>query len=304
MSCIFCTFAETGLGLNPPATHSGHLCITLNLSLMAIINSLAIGKSVKSAGNLTYKTVRGRTIASQRITSNKSNTLLQSSQRAHFSMCAKAATLIQTFINSCYERSKYGSARNQFMSVNKSYDGFGVVSEVQEGAIPIADIFVPAFVDAVDDLQTTRIKYSAYGSSSVITREETNGKLWSDSAENSFTICEVSKVEFVLPVAMAPEKVEVVVCGLFGDSTSGLAHAQITSQTISLNSTDIAALKEKGITLTPVTDSQGNVISFTVEKSEPTLQGEYEAFAVVFPRINSKIPKLRGLIHVQVTPLP
>lgn len=271
---------------------------------MAIVNSLAIGKSVKSAGNLTYKTVRGRTIASQRITSNKSNTLLQSSQRAHFSMCAKAATLIQTFINSCYEKSKYGSARNNFMSINKSYDGFGVVAEVQEGAIPLADIFVAAFVDAVDDLQTTRIKYSAYGSSSVITREETNSILWSDSAENEFTICEVSKVEFVLPVALAPEKVEVVVCGMFGDASSGLSHAQITSQTISLDPSDIAELKEKGITLTPVTDTNGNVISFTAEKSEPTEQGEYEAFAVVFPRINSKIPKLRGLIHVEPTPVP
>lgn len=271
---------------------------------MAIVNSLAIGKSVKSAGNLTYKTVRGRTIASQRITSNKSNTLLQSSQRAHFSMCAKAATLIQTFINSCYEKSRFGSARNQFMSINKSYDGFSIVAEVQEGVIPIADIFVPAFVHAVDDLQKTRIAYSAYGTSSVITREKIDELLWDDSAGNTFTICEVTSLEFVLPVALAPEKVEIVVCGVFGDAPSGLAFSQITSQTISLNASDIAKLKDKGITITPTSDDAGNVISFTVEDSEPTAQGEYEAFAVVFPRINGKIPKLRGLLHVKPTAQP
>lgn len=105
---------------------------------MAIINSLAIGKSVKSAGNLTYKTVRGRTIASQRITQNKSNTPFQQNQRERFTKVSQSMKLLQQYIDACYEKSKYGSSRNAFFSTNKRFTLGGLVGEIMEGIEPLS----------------------------------------------------------------------------------------------------------------------------------------------------------------------
>lgn len=109
---------------------------------MAIVNSLAIGKSRKSAGNLTYKTIRGRTIASQRITENKSNTLKQAAQRNSFSMASQAIALCRTYVDYAYEKSKYGSARNEFMKTNPRFNLGGLVGEIKEGAVTLADGFL------------------------------------------------------------------------------------------------------------------------------------------------------------------
>lgn len=105
---------------------------------MAIINSLAIGKSVKSAGNLTYKTVRGRTIASQRITQNKSNTPFQQNQRQRFAKVSESMKLLQQYIDGCYEKSKYGSSRNAFFSTNKRFTLGNLVGEIVEGIEPLS----------------------------------------------------------------------------------------------------------------------------------------------------------------------
>lgn len=114
---------------------------------MAIINSLAIGKSVKSAGNLTYKSVRGRTIASQRITSNKSNTPSQQNQRYHFSKVSQSITLLQRYIDVCYEPSKYGSSRNSFFSRNKNFTLGGLIGEVLEGIEPLSRAMLSALTE-------------------------------------------------------------------------------------------------------------------------------------------------------------
>lgn len=106
---------------------------------MAIVNSLAIGKSVKSAGNLTYKTIRGRTIASQRIVSNKSNTAAQAGQRYSFGNSSKAIKLLQQYVDSCYEKSKYGSSRNAFFKSNPKFSLGGLVGEVIEGVTTLSD---------------------------------------------------------------------------------------------------------------------------------------------------------------------
>lgn len=87
---------------------------------MAIINSAGIGKSRKSQGNLTYKYVRGRTIASSRITENKSNTPRQFLQRSRFAVFSAACQKLAFYIEKTYDKSKYGSARNAFMRINKS----------------------------------------------------------------------------------------------------------------------------------------------------------------------------------------
>jgi len=114
---------------------------------MAIINSLAIGKSVKSAGNLTYKTVRGRTIASQRITQNKSNTPFQQNQRQRFANVSESMKLLQQYIDACYEKSKYGSSRNAFFSTNKRFTLGNLVGEVMEGIIPLSDAMLSALTE-------------------------------------------------------------------------------------------------------------------------------------------------------------
>lgn len=114
---------------------------------MAIINSLAIGKSVKSAGNLTYKTIRGRTIASQRITQNKSNTPSQQNQRQHFANVSESMKLLQRYIDVCYEKSKYGSSRNAFFSTNKRFTLGGLVGEIAEGIIPLSDGMLSALTE-------------------------------------------------------------------------------------------------------------------------------------------------------------
>lgn len=130
------------LGYAQPVPIQVRLCFTLYSFTMAIVNSLAIGKSRKSAGNLTYKTVRGRTIASQRITENKSNTIRQASQRNRFSLSSQAITLCRQYVDLAYEKSKFGSARNEFMKTNPQFNLGGLVPEIKEGAVTLVDGFL------------------------------------------------------------------------------------------------------------------------------------------------------------------
>lgn len=143
--CTLCAPALHGLSSPAPDIY-GHL-FNLNFWLMAIVNSLAIGKSVKSAGNLTYKTIRGRTIASQRITQNKSNTPFQQNQRQRFAKVSASMKLLQQYIDACYEKSKYGSSRNAFFSTNKRFTLGNLVGEIMEGIIPLSDGMLSALTE-------------------------------------------------------------------------------------------------------------------------------------------------------------
>lgn len=127
---------------------------------MAIINSLAIGKSVKSAGNLTYKTVRGRTIASQRIFTNKSNSPSQINQREGFAKVSQSMKLIQQYIDACYEKSKYGSSRNAFFSTNKRFTFGGLVGEIYEGLVTLSD----GMLSALTKEPVSQLSLLSYGS--------------------------------------------------------------------------------------------------------------------------------------------
>lgn len=128
--------------------------------IMAIINSLAIGKSVKSAGNLTYKTVRGRTIASQRITQNKSNTPFQQNQRQRFAKVSESMKLIQQYIDACYEKSKYGSSRNAFFSTNKRFTLGNFVGEITEGIEPLSR----GMLSALTETPSKQLSLLSFGS--------------------------------------------------------------------------------------------------------------------------------------------
>lgn len=85
---------------------------------MAIVNSLAVGKATKTAGELTYAKVRGRTIARRRITSNKSNTKAQEGQRFTFGVVSSMAAIIDPLIKQNFVPTEFGSARNCFIKKN------------------------------------------------------------------------------------------------------------------------------------------------------------------------------------------
>lgn len=265
---------------------------------MAIINSLAIGKSVKSAGNLTYKTVRGRTIASQRITTNKSNTLLQASQRSAFGMAAKVATIMQSYINATYEKSKYGSARNNFMAINKGYTLQGLYPEVSEGTIPLSDVFVPSFKQPYESFDTLR--YSAYGTSSVIAKENYEVKEWTDSAFNNFNVKFTVSLDFILPAPVSPEKAEFVVAGLIPSEGQAANQVGFTSKVYDLTAESIAELKKLGFNVTLTQDVTTLAISAinVVSVGAAMFEG-YTAYCVAFPRVSSKIPKLSSIFELK-----
>ena len=87
---------------------------------MAIISSTAIGNGKKSAGVLTYRRQRGRTIASQRILTNSSKTDKQVAQRTAFALASKAIAMAAPLVDATFAKSKYGSARNNFFKLNKA----------------------------------------------------------------------------------------------------------------------------------------------------------------------------------------
>jgi hypothetical protein len=86
---------------------------------MAIIDSVAIGSASKTAGDLTYKRLHGRTIASQKIMSNKSNTPAQNSIRTAFKMFSRIAKDASPMFAFTFFSVKYGTRRNNFIKNNK-----------------------------------------------------------------------------------------------------------------------------------------------------------------------------------------
>ena len=134
---------------------------------MAVIRSLAVGKARKSAGNLTYQTVKGRTIAREKpaFVANP-NTPLQQAQRgkmrnlvaawrAWFSLMKPYFTVIDG----------YGSAYNQFVKMNMPWaedfhtdQGTGVVqysdnAYFSNGKYPQRALSATGGSVSVDDIQ-------------------------------------------------------------------------------------------------------------------------------------------------------
>lgn len=96
---------------------------------MAIINAIGIGKARGSMGNVTYRTVRGRTVGSLKrgsvdpATRAEGDTLTQ----FVFGLMARYAAARAADIENSFSKTKYGSARNAFMKLN--YDGFKAALE-------------------------------------------------------------------------------------------------------------------------------------------------------------------------------
>lgn len=87
---------------------------------MAIIRSAAVGTARGSLGIITYRTVRGRTIGSQKrggvdpSTRAEGDTLVQ----FVFGLMARYASARSEDIKNAFSETKYGSARNAFMKLN------------------------------------------------------------------------------------------------------------------------------------------------------------------------------------------
>ena len=268
---------------------------------MAIINSLAIGKSVKSAGNLTYKTVRGRTIASQRIITNSSRTPSQVSQRNRFGSTAQCMQLFLPYVNNFFEKTKFGSSRNQFVKVNKFINLNGLLGEVKEGIVPISRAFLLLFGRESTDgpLLNGSAYYASYGSLPCVVQETTiDGDGVSISAGVDFRAN--SSVLFTLTTA--PVKESIILKTYLVSAAGGASEFETaipTYKEYSLEEADIAALAALGYKVT-MTEDNGIVSSILIEAVAPVGGDDStDSVGIIVPSINNKIPTLLNIMQVQ-----
>lgn len=276
---------------------------------MAIINSLAIGKAVKSAGNLTYKTVRGRTIASQKITTNKSNTVRQASQRSSFAVLSRCMKLLQAYIDVAYEKSKYGSSRNRFARVNNKFNLGGLYPEISEGAISLADGFMTSLMVAPD--KSVQLNFVTDGTLNCIVIEtlQTYGSVYFDEtiSESAFTdvraAAEGSSIEYIFPSGVKYSDVELVGVGIFANNI------QVLSTTIDANGAkaplegDFGSVVTSGFVVS-VDETSGLVTKITASATIVWGGGAGFAGAILFPRVGGKVPQSRAFILAPHTDSP
>lgn len=85
---------------------------------MAIINSVFVGRAKKSAGNATFRTVRGRTIASQKVAKTGTKVGNLSLNQFALAVISRFASLKAADIVVSFDPTTYGSARNAFFKLN------------------------------------------------------------------------------------------------------------------------------------------------------------------------------------------
>lgn len=132
---------------------------------MAIINSMGVGRSRKSMGNVTYRVVRGRTIGSQKRVSGASGVTTRGLQgnfrKPLFSMINMYMKEHQTDINVSFNKSKYGSQRNYFFSVN-----YGALSKALTTlAVQAANSGTPP---SMEDINTAINSYAVANPTSIL----------------------------------------------------------------------------------------------------------------------------------------
>lgn len=91
---------------------------------MAIINSIVVGRSRRSVGNVTLRVSNGRTIASEKVTKNSSKTYKQVYQRMKMKWATLYADVMRPIIDHSFvTRKKYESSYNAFISnaINAAY---------------------------------------------------------------------------------------------------------------------------------------------------------------------------------------
>lgn len=273
----------------------------LILCIMAIINSLAIGKSFKSAGNLTYKTVRGRTIASQRITQNKSNTLAQGMQRSRFGATAQCMQLFLPYVNNFFEKTKYGSARNQYVKVNTFINLNGLYGEVKEGIVPMSEAFLLLFGrNSSGSLLPGSAYYASYGTLSCIVNEKTvDGDNVSISVTTEFKANK--SVLFTFTTAPLRKDIKLKSYLVSAEGAASFNDAVPAYKEYTLEEADIAALAALGYKVT-VVESDNIVSSINIEALAASAEdGTAGSVGIIVPSINNKVPALLNVMQVQRT---
>ena len=91
---------------------------------MALINSVGVGTGSKSVGEFTYRSVRGRTIASKRVLKNSSNSAAQGNQRSLFASLSKFLTAYDCYVFNAFSKTRYGSRRNRAASELKAFSSY------------------------------------------------------------------------------------------------------------------------------------------------------------------------------------
>lgn len=92
---------------------------------MAIISSMGVGKARKSMGNVTYRTVRGRTIGSQKraatgsTATTRGDGAVMSRQQALFGMVSMFMQAHASDVDVSFNKSRFGSQRNYFFKTNR-----------------------------------------------------------------------------------------------------------------------------------------------------------------------------------------
>lgn len=88
---------------------------------MAIINSIAIDAGRKSVGNITFRYINGRTIASSKIIHNHSKTEKQLQQRFAFALTGSLAKTLRPIIDIGFEKNGHSSQTAGFVRNNKEF---------------------------------------------------------------------------------------------------------------------------------------------------------------------------------------
>lgn len=117
---------------------------------MAVISSMGVGKARKSMGNVTYRIVRGRTIGSQKraatgsTATTRGDGAVMSRQQALFGMVSMYMMAHASDIEVSFNKSKWGSQRNYFFSVNRKalFAALGALATVamNSGYPTLADV--------------------------------------------------------------------------------------------------------------------------------------------------------------------
>lgn len=106
------------------------------VKFMAIVNGILVPKARKSAGNLTFRTVGGVTIFSEKVTKNPSSSGLQVKQRSNFKKVQEFAPLVAAIGRITQKRDKnrstynvlykalYGGILNAGLALEETGNGF------------------------------------------------------------------------------------------------------------------------------------------------------------------------------------
>lgn len=126
---------------------------------MARLKSIAIGPGSGSAGDVTYRTVRGRTIMSRRVTESTSDTPSQRNRRDAFAIMQRFYKFYRDWVELYFEKTKYGSPVNAVSHYNYSY----LYDLIQGGVVTMVGLAKKMF-DKTSSALTDARKYLSKGS--------------------------------------------------------------------------------------------------------------------------------------------